>query len=256
MSRRLAGAVGACAVGLTCAAVAARGQPTTVPASAPATSPATSPATPPATAPATQPVNLSTPKDALRALATGLAGGDADALRQVVLPGNPTEAKMVDAMAGMAAALADLHRAAAAAFGEVAAGRFTGNSGAQLAESLARIEQAQVVPSADGNAAAVRYPGAKEAADFALARVDGRWRVPAVQFCKGADGPALERAVDETNVQAAVVRELARELSAGKFRTADAASDAWHSKMMQALGGTKQPGGPATMPVATRPAGG
>lgn len=222
-----------------------------VPSTAPATRPATRPALPsttPATRPATRPLELSTPRDALRALSHGLHGGDAGMLRGVLLPASASEAKMVSAMAEMAEALVNLHRSAAAAFGDGAAARFTGNGDDQLAENLARIESAEIVVAGDGASATARYAGAKEPG-YLLTRVAGRWHVPAAQFCQGADGAALERAVDETHVQVGVVRNLAREVSAGRYRTADAAGEAWHGKVMQAL--AAKPAKPAI--AATRP---
>src|SRR4051794_12446488 len=57
-------------------------------------------------------------RGALKTLAKALQDGDRDEIRKVIYAANPTEQKMVDAMAAMAAEIAHLNKAAAKAFGE------------------------------------------------------------------------------------------------------------------------------------------
>jgi hypothetical protein len=148
-------------------------------------------------------------------------------------------------MADMAAALAALHEAAAKAFGDAAAAKFTGDPAAQFAQSLDRIERAEI--KEEGDTAAVRYPGA-DRAEYELKRVGGRWRIPVTQFSHGADAATLDRRIIESNVQTKIVLDLAAEIVAGKYKNADAASEAWRSKMMQALGLRLPTTGPASGP--------
>jgi hypothetical protein len=210
----------------------AQPRPTSVP--APKTRPAatTRPATGPAAA--TEPaVDLSTPKAALRALSAALHDGDAGRLREVLATTNPAEERMIGAIAQTAAAFNRLHAAAAQAFGDAAAARFTGETEEQYAQSLGRIDAAEV--AIDGDKASVRYPGAVEP-EYELRRTDGRWRVPMAQFSRGADAATLDARVAEASGQVRIVLELAGEIGAGKYRTAEAASEAWRGKISQALG--------------------
>jgi hypothetical protein len=191
------------------------------------------PATKPATKPATAPADLSTPKGALRAFATALHDGDARELRRAVATTNPSEDRMLGAMADWAAALIRLHDTTARAFGDAGAGRFTGDSDAQYAQSLARIDAADV--ALDGDKAQVRYPGDAEP-QYELTRAGGEWKVPMAQFSHGADAATLDRRIAESKVQTRIILDLIADIEAGKYRSAEAASDAWQSKIMQSLG--------------------
>lgn len=226
---------------------------TTVPASSPTTGPASRGADsrPAGTRPA---YSLDSPRDALKWFAAGLRDGDAGRLRQVVLTTSPAEDRMVTAIGDMARAFARLHAAAAGRFGPEAAGRFTDGTAAQFEQTLARIDAAEV--AIDGDAATVRYAESTDR-PYALKRVGSAWRLPAAQFSQGASAEALDRQMAELVVQARIVNEMAGEIAAGRYKTADAAGQAWRSRMMSALGGqgpgrggTGQPGTvPATSPA-------
>ncbi len=47
---------------------------------------------------------------------------------------------------------------------------------------------------------------------------------------------ALQQRLAELAVQTRSVREIADEIAAGRFDTADQAAEAWHSRFMQSLG--------------------
>jgi hypothetical protein len=215
------------------AAAPALAQPRAVqPATAPAatTHPSsTRPTTGPAT---TQQADLSTPKAALRVLAAALHDGDVARLREVLETAHPSEQRMITAIAETAAAFNRLHAAAAQAFGDAAAARFTGETDEQYAQSLGRIDAAEV--TVEGDRAAVRYPGAPQP-EFELRRVDGRWRVPMWQFSKGADPATLDARIAEAAGQMRIVLELAGEIGAGKYKSPESASEAWRGKISQAL---------------------
>lgn len=207
----------------------------------------TVPASRPATGPTTAPADLTTPKGALRAFATALHDGDARELRRAVATTNKSEDRMLVAMADWAAALLRLHDVTAKAFGDDGAARFTGDNDAQYAQSLARIDAADVAVA--GDKAAVRYPGEAEP-QYELARVGGEWKVPMAQFSHGADAAALDRRIVESRAQTQIILELVGEIEAGKYRTAESASDAWRGKIMQALGLRTPTTGAATKPGA------
>jgi len=195
-------------------------------ASAQPTPPASQPATRPTTAPAPDP---STPRGALRALAEAMRDGDADAVKQSFDATSKAEEKMVDAMASMAAALAELHRSAVKAFGEQEAKRVTGDTEGSSAEALARIDAADV--SVNGDSATVKYPEEKES--FLLKRVEGRWKVPAAEVGKPADPAALEQRLADLTREQKLAEQIAKEIGGGKYATAEKAADAWHSRMLE-----------------------
>jgi hypothetical protein len=207
-------------------------------------------------------------REVLKTLARSLQDGKADGIRQVLHAANPTERKMVDAMAAMAVQIAGLYRVSAKAFGEDEARGLTGD----VAAEMSRIDKAQV--SIDGDTATVRYAGgeadppaegepsaaaappaaegqpAPAAADessqppaMLLKRVDGRWRVPMSELSKDATPEGIEQRLADLAVQTRVISELAKDVAKGKYRTADEAAEAWHAKMMQALTPGKPPEG-------------
>jgi hypothetical protein len=184
---------------------------------------------------------------ALKALAKALQDGDRDQIRKVIHAANPTEQKMVDAMAGMAAAIANLNKAAAKAFGADQAKALTGDLGAELT----RIDEAKV--SIDGETATVVYkPGepapkqtdlasADPAAPLQLIKVDGRWQVPMAKLSKGATAEQIEQRLADVDVQTKVVADITAEITEGKHKNVDAVAEAWQAKVMQALTPPRKP---------------
>src|SRR5688572_16953444 len=116
-------------------------------------------------------------RDAIKSLATALQEGNRDGIRQAMYAANATERKMLDAMAEMAAQLAQLHKASAKAFGDDEAKLLTGDVGMEMG----RIDEAEV--SIEGDSATVRYkdPAPPATADPAA---------PAVATAPPADGEA------------------------------------------------------------------
>ena len=200
--------------------------------------PTTYPASP--TTAATQPADLSTPKAALKALAGALKSGSGAELAHVVACANDSEKRVVAVMADMSAALGSLRHAAVSAYGDHNASKLAADPDAGFKQSMTRIDAAEVVVAPDGESATVRYPGAEQP-EYTLVRTRGEWRIPASHFSKNVDPAALDRRVKELRLQVQIVREVAREIAAGKYRNAETATEAWQSKVMQALG-LKAPG--------------
>jgi hypothetical protein len=205
---------------------------------------------PPATKPSAEETAL---RAALRSLATSLQDGDAEGIRAVIYAANPTERKMVDAMAAMAVEIARLHKAAAKAFGNEAAKELTGELGAEMA----RIDGAEITFDAP-EAATVRYkaeapaapttapakPDASAAdvdppppppAPLVLKKIEGKWRVPISELSKDTTPEEIEQRLADLDVQTKVIAELSGEIAKGKHKTAEKAAEAWQAKMMQAL---------------------
>jgi hypothetical protein len=185
---------------------------------------------------------------ALKTLAKALQDGDRDQIRRVIYAASPTERKMVDAMATMAAEIAHLYKAAAKAFGDEQAKALTGDLGAELT----RIEQAKV--SIDGETATVVYkPGepapkqadlasADPAAPLQLSKIDGRWQVPMAKLSKDATPEQIEQRLADLDVQTKVIAEITAEIAQGKYKNIDAVAEAWQAKVMQALTPPRKPG--------------
>lgn len=192
----------------------------------------------PTTAPA---IDASTPRTALRTLSVAMRDGDVATIKRLFLAANPAEAKMVEADAEMAAALADLRRAAVAAFGEQGAKTITGDTAAGSTESLARIDGADI--TATGDTATVAYRDEKQS-PFVLRRVEGEWKVPVSELGKPLDRAALDQRLSDLSIQTAVVREIIKRIQDHKFPTPEQAREAWQGRILQAA--TSQPAKPLT----------
>ena len=199
---------------------------------------------PPTSSPAADETAL---RGALKTLAKALQTGDREQIRKVIYAANPTEQKMVDAMASMAAELANLNKAAAKAFGKEQAQALTGDLGAELT----RIDQAKV--AIDGDTATVVYkPGepapkqtdlasADPAAPLQLSKIDGRWQIPMAKLSKGATPEQIEQRLSDVDIQTKVIAEITSEVTQGKYKNVDAVAEAWQAKVMQALTPPRKP---------------
>lgn len=189
-----------------------------------------------ATAPA---FDASTPRSALRTLSLAMRDGDVAIIKRMFLAANPAEAKMVEADAEMAAALAELRGSAAAAYGEEGARTVTGDTAASSADSLARIDAADITLS--GDTATVSYHDEKQS-PFILKRVDGQWKVPVSELGKPLDKAALDQRLSDLAIQTSVVHEIIRAVQGRKFAKPEQAREAWQTRILQAA--TSQPAGP------------
>ena len=190
-----------------------------------------------------EPGDTSTPKGSLKLLAAALRAGDAARIKRVMHAANPSEVRMVAAMADMAGAMAQLQRSAVKSFGAEGAKQLVGDTHATDAEGLARIEAADVKIASD--TATVTLAEGQEA-PVTLKRVEGEWKIPVAELARGANQAALDEQLSELAIQTKLVRELAGEVEAGKFATPSQAHEAWQSRAMQAS--TRRP----TPPVRTK----
>jgi hypothetical protein len=185
----------------------------------------------------------STPKGALKLLAAALRDGDAERIRQVMYATNPSEVRMVAAMADMAKAMAELQKAAVKAFGEEGAKEIVGDSRATDAEGRARIDAADV--RLQGDTATVVVSEGQDA-PVVLKRVAGQWKVPMAELSKNADPGALDERLTELAEQRKLVQQLTQEIGERQFGTPAQAKDAWQSRAMQAV--TRRPAVPPRKP--------
>lgn len=182
-----------------------------------------------------------TPRDAIRALNLAMRVGDVDAMKRLFLAATPAEARMIDADAEMAAALARLRAAAVKAYGPQGADTVTGETEAGAVESTARIDSAEVTVT--GEVATITYRDQKNS-PFVLKKVDGRWRIPVSQLGKPLEPAALDQRLADLAIQRHVVDEVAEQIAQKKFAGPEQAREAWRTRILQAA--TSQP---ATRPV-------
>ena len=199
----------------------------------------------PTTAPA---ADASTPRGALRVFSTAMRDGDAAAIKQMFIATTPSEQKMVACVAELASAFALLHQSAVKAYGEEEARQFTQDSDVAAAEALARIDSADVV--VNGDSATVTYKDQAQL-PFLLKKVAGQWKFPTSNLGRPTDPTDLDHQLAELSLQADIVREIAAEIQAGKFATAQKAAQSWHTRLLQAA--TSQP---TTRPAAPHPTAG
>jgi hypothetical protein len=194
-------------------------------------------ATRPATATA-----ATTPRDALRSLNQAMRSGDEQHIRALFDASTPVEVRMIDADAAMAGALARLRAAAVKRFGVKHADVVTGDSDAAGADSITRIETADI--DVHGDVATVTYHDEKNAQQFVLKKIDGAWRIPVSELGKPLSPAALDQRLGDLAVQRSVIDDVAARILQGQYQTPESARDAWHEQILKSA--TSQP--------ATRPA--
>jgi len=174
----------------------------------------------------------SSPRSAARKLSVAVERGNVQPMRDVLLAEKPLEQRVIDLLCDLADASRAVREASEKLFGEDAGGAMTGDTDAfsQIAlrvdDSLERIT----------DESAVLTDGAGE--ELTLKLVDGLWRVPVNQIIGEVDDDVLTSFLDEGTTQVELLRELARELDEGKFRSAQEAEQVMHARMMR---GTTQP---------------
>jgi len=189
------------------------------PAAAPAppkSKPTTTRAGAASTTPTTAPVDQSTPKGALKMLARALEAGDRKVLLELLYADSPSERKIAEATAGLAEATAELRRAAVQAYGETAS-RPLGVDGAAVADAMARVDAS--VEKIDGNQATVTSM-LDPTDSMLLVQRDAKWRVPMAQIGGAVDAADLDKNLHDTSEQVKLLKAIAGEVSAGKFKTA------------------------------------
>ena len=122
-----------------------------------------------------------------------------------------------------------------------------------LADGLAQVDAAE--EKVTGNSATLQMgdPNAPGGGALKVTRVGTEWRVPMAELAKGRDPKEVEANLEQAQIQKDVVEDIATELSAGKFKSADEAMEAWKAKMMQAAMQKPQPAATQQAPNAPAP---
>jgi hypothetical protein len=202
------------------------------------------PGTRPATAPTSAPVDPSTPKGALKTLTRALEAGDRKTLLEMFAAESPAEQKIAEATAALAEATAELRRASVKAFGEQAS-RPLGVDGHGVDEAFARVDAS--TETIDGDKATVSSPE-QQGDSLQLVRKDAKWRVPMSQIAGPAKGAELDQQLRDSAEQAKLLKELAGDVTAGKFKSAVEARQELDRRIMKlAMPSTA----PSTAPAAT-----
>ena len=188
--------------------------------------------TTPAARATTQPIpaDSSTPRGALKALVGAMQAGDVPKIKSLIATTNPTEEKMVDAMAMMAVSQKKFRNAALAAYGP---SELTGDTEAGTAAGLAKIDAAPEVIT--GDTATVDPSGVPGTAPLALERMNGSWRVPLKELARGVDQNAIQQRLDDLTFVSKMMDESADEVARGMYKTPKDADEAIKSKMMVAM---------------------
>jgi len=183
-----------------------------------------------ATQPATAAVEPSTPKDALKALASALDAGDGARIRSLMNVTSPMEKKMVDASSEMAVAFAEFKYAMNHKFGEAPTLAAMGDSSGELRASFARIDAAE--QKLDGDVALVSLSSAPRES-MSLLRVSGVWKISVAQQVKdeGLTPQQVDEKMASVSVQTRMLKDLAAEVSSGKYANAADAEAALRGKM-------------------------
>ena len=197
----------------------------------------------PTTGPTTQPTtraaaDLSTPAGSLRALAVALGEGDAQTIEGLFIVKTPQQKRMLQAIAEMAQAVANLRQAAVAAYGwdEADKHQLGPDIEASTAQALADIDAAEI--TINGDRAAVRYLDDKNSPKI-LKKVGDVWKVPIEQLGTPDDEAALDQRLADLAAQARLAREITEQIAAGKLPTAEKAAETWHARIFQVS--TSQP---------------
>ena len=195
-----------------------------------------------ASAPTSAPVDQTTPKGALKLLARALEAGDRKTLLDLLHADSPSERKIAEATAGLAEATAELRRASLKTFGETAS-RPLGVDLAAVGEAMARVDAS--TETIDGDKATVTSP-VDPADTLMLVQRDRKWRIPMAQISGAVNADDLDKNLHDSSEQAKLLKALAVEVSAGKFKTAIEARQALDKRIIQSA---MPQGAAATMPA-------
>jgi hypothetical protein len=172
--------------------------------------------------------DLSTPKGAAKAFAVALQNGDAEGAKKASTGGDP---KIIEGMANAASSMKKLRDAAVAKFGDEGK-TFGGRKNADL-DLAKNVDDATFKEEGD---TATMTP--KEGSPLKLKKVSGEWKVDVSEM---AAGPMATMGAAMFDSMAKAAKTTGDEISAGKYKTAAEAKQAFDSNMM----GSMMPKSPA-----------
>ena len=234
--------------GIVVAQNAAATQSTMLP---PAVDQAPAAATMPTSAPSVA-IDPSTPRGALKSLINAMETGDGDKLRSLIATTNPSEDKMVSAMAEMSQAQKKFRDAASSAFGNDAT-QLTGDTSSASAEGMSKIDAAK--ETINGDSAIVDSGPKSGTPPLTLTKSGGTWKIPIQQLSRGIDADSINQRLGDLSMMTGLINESATEIGKGTYKTPQEAGKAIQAKMMTyAMQRSAAASQPTTAPAGT-PAG-
>jgi hypothetical protein len=191
-------------------------------------------------------VDLSTPKAAAKTFGQGLSDGDAETVKAAAIA-NEDQVKALEALVRAVSNFKKVEEAAVAKFGD--AGKSIANPGSMsIGDELAKIDTAE--EKIDGDSATLTP--AESTQPLQLRKIDGQWKV---DFAAMPGSEQAAEALPMINAMADAATELADEISADKYKTAEEAKTALKQKLLAAMMAAQ--GNAATSePAATEDSGG
>jgi len=164
--------------------------------------------------------------------------GNQEQVRQVLYARSKREEKMVDAMAGLAAATKKLKASAIETFGPAGATELIGDTNSLVTSQQRQLQMAQEKIAGD---VAILTVGDFTVPPVVLQRVANEWRIPIAELAKGLTPAEFDQRVAQLNSQAAIMSETARLISANQYHTGQEAAEHMHKRMLKAATQTAMP---------------
>jgi len=161
-------------------------------------------------------------------LTEGMTSGDTNAIRSVLKSDTPQENTILDTLIGVYDATAKFGKTAEETFGAEEARKLTGDKSAMLSEQLMQL--AMMPEKVDGDAA---YVG-EAPQQVQLAKVDGKWRVPVGKLVGDKEASQVQTVLADMKTQTKIWNDVAAEIKAEKYKTAEEAGQALQLRMMKA----------------------
>ena len=208
----------------------------------------------PSSAPTTQPaaamqLDLSNPRAASKSLFKAVAAGDREAVRSTLYADDASQRELIAAMADLIINGKHLGDAARQQFGQ--AGDPIGR-GMLDPSDLTRLDEAKVDEA--GNTATVALPESGRSRPMTFHKQNGQWKLIVTDFT-GAAPANIAKQTHLIHLMAEAMETSAHEVSAGKYKTADAAITAIQRRLHEVMlafthpATTRSTTGPATVPA-------
>jgi hypothetical protein len=203
-----------------------------------------------ATAQTSQPsADPGSPKAAIMDYSKALNAGDGTAMHALLLTTNPTEERMANAMVDYAVALTDLSKKMVAKYGAESAHAAIGDPDVMAKTAEETIGRSTEAVKGDTATVSVNKSAQGQ---MTLKKVDGKWKICVAEMARDQDPANVAKTLDAIDKGNAIIKQMATEVDAGKYPTAEAAKTALNEKIgrMQAAAATM----PTTGMATTKPA--
>lgn len=185
-------------------------------------------------------VDLTSPKSAARTFGQGMSEGDIDAVKAAAIADEQQQLAL-EALVSVVSNFKKVETAAVAKFGE-AGKSVASQQQMSIGEELEKIESA--IETIEGETATLASEGSDD--PLHLRKVGDDWKV---DFAAMPGTDQVAQAIPMINAMAGAADELATEISADKYKTADEAKNALGQKMMSAMMAAQMPSTQETEPT-------